>query len=551
MIKVELIDCTLRDGAYIVNGDFGDDVIVGLIKKLDAANVDIIECGWLKDAPHKEGSVYYHVPEDVRSYMPLQRKSAAMYTAMIDWDRYDLNALPERSDGSIDAIRMVFPHGKHKQALALSEKIVSKGYKLFLQAANTLAYTDDELRILAEDVNRTDAVSLSIVDTFGAMYQEDLERIYRVLDANLNSSIKLGFHSHNNLQLSFALCMHFLQLGRHGTRDLIVDSSLCGMGRGAGNATTELVANYLNRSYAGNYDMNEILDAIDLYLVRLKEGYEWGYSIPYFIAGIYCTHVNNIAYLRTQHKTLAKDMRIIIESIEPETRKKYDYDNLDRIYADYQNRIVDDEAALAEIAMRFTGRKVLILAPGMTLQDEEKRVRDYIERENPVVVAVNFIPSTYSCDCYFFVNAARYQYACDTASDIMEQKLVITTSNIRVAGHGEKVVNFNLLAKLGWRFFDNSTIMCLRLCSKIGVHEIAFAGFDGFSESSEGPFYANRILQADLSSELKRKINGDVISMLEDFCSCDKGRTRIEFVTHSLYSKAIADCPSPLNMMIS
>jgi 4-hydroxy 2-oxovalerate aldolase len=250
--------------------------------------------------------------------------------------------------------------------------------------------------------------------------------------------------------------------------------------------------------------------------------------------------------LRTHHKTLAKDMRIIIESIDPETRKKYDYDNLERIYADYQNRIVDDEAALTEIAARFADRPALILAPGMTLKSEEKRVRAFIEREKPVVVAVNFVPATYSCDCYFFVNAARYQYARDTNPDVLGQKMVITTSNIRAVGPNEKVVNFNLLAKLGWRFFDNSAIMCLRLLSKVGVHKIAFAGFDGFPESSDGTFYANRILQADLPPELKRKINDDVIAMLEDFRTCDKGRTRIEFITSSLYSTVIADRSSNL-----
>lgn len=536
MPRIELLDCTLRDGAYIVNGNFGDDNIVGIIKKLDAAKVDIIECGWLKDAAHGEGSVYYHVPEDVRCYMPQSRKSEAMYTVMIDWDRYDLNALPERSDGTIDAIRMVFPHGKHKQALALADKIVSKGYRLFLQAANTLAYSDDELKVLAEDVNKTAAVSLSIVDTFGAMYPDDLERIYRVLDHELNPSVKLGFHSHNNQQLSFALCMHFLQLGSHGERGLVVDASLCGMGRGAGNATTELVANYLNRSCAGNYDMNEILDAIDLYLSRLKDGHEWGYSIPYFIAGIYCTHVNNIAYLRTHHKTLAKDMRIIIESIDPATRKKYDYDNLERIYAEYQNRIVDDEVALSEIAAFFKDRRALLLAPGMTLRTEEDKVRAYMAAKKPVVVSINFVPEAYDCDCYFFANAVRYQFAKDTSFDALSRKPVILTSNIRSASKTDKVVNFNLLAKLGWRFFDNGAIMALRLLSKVGVRDIAFAGFDGFPVGSADGFYANRILQADLSAELKKSINDDVVSMLADFRAGDKGRTTLQFVTSSMFS---------------
>ncbi len=536
MAMIELLDCTLRDGSYIVNGDFGADVIRGIVRKLDAARIDIIECGWLKDTSHKDGSAYFHVPEETRSYLPEHRKSHSIYTVMIDWDRYDLDALPERTEGTVDAIRMVFPHGKYADALALSAKITSKGYLLFLQAANTLSYSNDELRALAEAVNCSGAVSLSIVDTFGAMYPEDLDRIFKVLDAELAPSIRLGFHSHNNQQLSFALCMRFLQLGAKGTRGLVVDASLCGMGRGAGNATTELVANYLNRSYAGNYDLNEILDAIDLYLVRLKDAYEWGYSIPYFIAGIYCTHVNNIAYLRTHHKTLAKDMRIIIESIDPDTRKKYDYGNLERIYTEYQNRIVDDEKAMTELSEFFADRKVLILAPGMSLNTEADKVRDYIAREAPLIVSVNFVPEKYDCDCYFFVNAARYQFAKDTCMDALKRRMVILTSNIRDTSMDEKVVNFNLLAKLGWRFFDNSAIMALRLLTKIGVQDISFAGFDGFPVESTDGFYANRILQAELSPELKKSINEDVAAMLTDFRACDKGQTMLRFITSSMYS---------------
>lgn len=535
MKSIELLDCTLRDGSYIVDGKFGDDVIRGIVKKLDAARIDIVECGWLKDASHVPGSAYFHVPEDARPYLPSNRSRKTVYTVMIDWDRYDLDALPPRTAGSIDAIRLVFPHGRHREALSLASKITSKGYLLYLQAANTLAYTDVELRTLAEDVNRSGAVSLSIVDTFGAMYPDDLDRIYGVLDACLKTEVKLGFHSHNNQQLSFALCMDFLRLGANSARSLVVDSSLCGMGRGAGNATTELVASFLNRSYAGNYDLNEILDAIDLYLIQLKAGHEWGYSIPYFIAGIYCTHVNNIAYLRTHHKTLAKDMRIIIESIDPETRKKYDYANLERIYTEYQSRIVDDERVLLDFSRKWAGRSVLLLAPGLTLRTESERIHAYIDRVHPVVMGVNHVPAGYACDVFFFVNALRYQYACDTASPTMNGRCVVVTSNIRNPASGAFVVNFNLLAKQGWRFFDNGTIMALRFLSKIGIGDVAFAGFDGFPTDDSRPYYANRVLQAELPTELKAAINADVVSMLRDFEAAEKGMMKLKFITTSQY----------------
>lgn len=60
--KIQLLDCTLRDGAYIVDGKFGVPVMRGIMKKLQDSNVDIIECGWLKDAPHVEGTSFFHSP---------------------------------------------------------------------------------------------------------------------------------------------------------------------------------------------------------------------------------------------------------------------------------------------------------------------------------------------------------------------------------------------------------------------------------------------------------------------------------------------------------
>jgi 4-hydroxy 2-oxovalerate aldolase len=113
-----------------------------------------------------------------------------------------------------------------------------------------------------------------------------------------------------------------------------VDASLCGMGRGAGNATTELVANYLNTKHQCNYDMDAIMDAIDVHMTNFQKKYSWGYSTPYFIAGAYGCHVNNIQYLLKNHQTGAKDLRNIIESLSVEERRQYDYDRLEEKYID-------------------------------------------------------------------------------------------------------------------------------------------------------------------------------------------------------------------------
>ena len=286
---MQLLDCTLRDGAYIVDAKFGTSAIKGIIDKLQKANIEIIECGWLKNTEHKIGTTFFHVPEDISKYVN-KKSEKSIFVAMIDWDRYDLSNLPQNNNSILDAIRVVFPRGKAKEGIEVGRQILAKGYKVFFQAANTLAYTDEELVELAECVNGIDAEALSIVDTFGAMYEEDLDRIIEKLDETLDPRIKLGFHSHNNQQLSFALTQYFVNRLQYSERDVVVDASLCGMGRGAGNTTTELAASFLNRKYDCGYEMDQILDAIDLYMGYFKENYSWGYSTPYFISGMYCCH---------------------------------------------------------------------------------------------------------------------------------------------------------------------------------------------------------------------------------------------------------------------
>ena len=103
---------------------------------------------------------------------------------MIDWNRYDDSVLPPYDGKSIDAVRVVFPHGKHKEGIEIGLRIREKGYTVMFQAANTLAYSNDDLIELAEAMNAINPASLSVVDTFGAMYEEDLERIVTCLDAH-------------------------------------------------------------------------------------------------------------------------------------------------------------------------------------------------------------------------------------------------------------------------------------------------------------------------------------------------------------------------------
>ena len=531
--RIELLDCTLRDGAYIVDGKFGTAAIKGIIKKSQEANIDIVECGWLKNTKHEEGTTFFSIPEDIRNYIQ-DKQSRCTLVAMIDWDRYNVDVLPPCDNELLDAIRVVFPHEHYKEGIAVGKKITDKGYRVFFQAANTLAYDDEELRMLAEEINQTEAEALSIVDTFGAMYEEDLERIVGVLNSHLNRRIKLGFHSHNNQQLSFALSMHFVNLFEDVDRNIVVDASLCGMGRGAGNTTTELMASFLNRKKGGKYNLDIILDEIDVYMQLFLKKYKWGYSTPYFIAGELCCHVNNISYLLKNHRTTSKELHSIIESLPPNSRVKYDYDLLEEKYVENKLYYLDDSEALERMRSIFQNKAILLIAPGRSINDPENRrlINDYIDKKNPIVIGVNALQNDYHSDYLFIMNTARYEYTMEKYPKEFSSTPKIVLSNVKYEkNEKDMIICYNRVVERGWDYFDNAVITCLRLMGMIGANHIAIAGFDGF----EGEFnksYSDEYLPT-IAAENYDMINNEVKDMIADYHK--KYDVELEFITPSIF----------------
>lgn len=540
-MSIQLLDCTLRDGAYIVDGNFGDRAIYGIIKRLSEANIDIIECGWLKDSTYTSGSTYYHAPKDIEKFLGGIKKKNITYVAMIDWDRYDLRQLPDCNGKSIDAIRVVFPKGRCKEAVEIGRTIREKGYRIFLQAANTLGYTDYELLELAEEVNALKPEGLSVVDTFGAMYDTDIQRIVALLHNNLSSEISLGFHSHNNLQQSFSLSQGFIKLMDSTKRNIIIDASLSGMGRGAGNAPTELMAGFLNRFYDVNYDMDIIIDIIDVYMTYFKKHYEWGYSTSLFLAGTYCSHVNNITYLTQEHKTRNKDIKQILEALPKEKRLVYDYDLLEKTYVDQQQNEIDDCVTYELLSKELMGRTIVLVAPGKNAVEKREEIESAIKAENAIVIGINAVVPGYKYDYLFFTNFVRFEYALEADSKSFTNVPVLFTSNLMKSLEEtacstikKHFLNYNTLIRRGWVHFDNSVIMCLRFLDILGISKVMMAGFDGFN-SREDINYVSTVLE--LSSSNSDSLNSEISQMLEEFSR--HKRMKIEFITPSRFEKSI------------
>lgn len=322
-MSIQILDCTIRDGGYLTGKKFTPEFVNGVINGLIKAGIDYIEVGFLQNQK-KDETIVYSNSQDARKYIPFS-KGVSQFTGFADNSRYSIDKLDDFDGKSFENIRICFAKHEYKEALRFADAAKKKGYHLFVQPMDAMGYTWGERDDLLSRVNDIMPDVVSIVDTFGSMYLEDMKAVFEQMDGKLDRTIKIGCHSHNNLQLSCALTEKFIALAVQTGRNIVVDSSLLGMGRGAGNAPTEAIVNYLNVMHGKKYNLTAIFDVIDQYVEPLKKIVYWGYDLPMFISGATSSHVDNIYYLQNNENCSSSELYQVLESMDIEKRKRYDF----------------------------------------------------------------------------------------------------------------------------------------------------------------------------------------------------------------------------------
>ena len=315
MDKYNLLECTLRDGGYITNWKFDDSMMSDTIKTLIDANLDFIEVGYLDNKSSESNMAKFQKIEQIASILPNDRKNTVIL-AMADVQQFFPDDLTEFTGKSIDGIRVVFYKHQIEEAMLLCDAVRKMGYKLFVQPMVTIDYTLDEYAKLSKRIAELEPFAVSIVDSFGYMLKSDFRKYFKILDNILPNSSMIGFHSHNNLDLSFIMAQDILEY--ETTRRLVIDSSLYGMGRGAGNLQTELIANYYNAFLGEKYDLIRIIELISKYIMPIKETNSWGYSPYFYLTGLHHCHPNYATYLLQEYNVSVMDFELFLNTIPKE-----------------------------------------------------------------------------------------------------------------------------------------------------------------------------------------------------------------------------------------
>ena len=290
--QIKLLDCTLRDGGYVNNWRFGLENIDKIISSLISSNIDYVEAGYLKDEVFFEDYSLFSIQDSFLKFS----ENASRISFMLDFEKINLDKLFQNiAKFKNFTLRIAFKRPNLKKALEFSEKLIDFGCNISLNPMHSASYTEEELEYLFNVANRILPSSLVIVDTNGQMHEEDTIRFAKFFDSNLNSKIALGFHSHNNLDLSFSNAKIFIENIKE--REIIIDSSLYGIGRGAGNLKTEDIATFLNDKYSKKYNIDILNNSIESLIMPIYKKNPWMLTKLHMIVARNKCHPNYATFL--------------------------------------------------------------------------------------------------------------------------------------------------------------------------------------------------------------------------------------------------------------
>lgn len=528
----KLLDCTLRDGGFVNDWEFGHDNIIHIFERLVSSKIDVIEICFLDERrKFDENRTILPNTKLVDCLFGQLDKKKSMVVGMIDYGTCGIENISPCTESFLDGIRVIFKIEKKAEAIKYCKSIKNLGYKVFAQAVSITSYNDEELIELLELVNELEPYAFSLVDTYGLLHRQLLKHYFDIANERLEPSIGIGYHSHNNFQLAYANCIELLETPVE--RDLLIDGSLYGMGKSAGNAPIELLATYMNDYCSGNYNRSQMLEAIEVAILEIFKKAPWGYTFKFFISASNDCHPSYVSYLMDKKKLSVKSINDILNTINPCKKLNYNKEYIEELYVSYQKKECDDSEDIEKLRKLFQKKNIVLLGPGNKIQTEIEKIRKYIQADDSIVIAINFLPSQYKVDYVFLSNAKRYVQLAKKLNEKPEELQTIATSNVTKAkdNFDYNLCYSNLLDEEAM-IVDNPMIMLLKLLNGFEVKHIALAGFDGYTKA-EQPNYVNPNMEHTFSKEKANEINEDVIVSLARLKMC----CELKFITESLYEE--------------
>ncbi len=284
--EIKVVDCTIRDGGLTNDSKFDTDMVRAVYEAVCASGTDVVELGYRNSkemfSPEQYGPWRFCDEHMLRQVTDGIDKNETAISVMQDAHKADADDILSADESVVDMIRVATYVKDVDKAIYLANSATEKGYRC---TVNIMAISHEGSPFLDEALKQieaeTKAEAVYIVDSFGALYSEEVHFLVEKYQMYLKTK-EVGVHMHNQQQLGFANTIEGIIKGAN-----YVDGTLFGLGRAAGNCPLELLIGFLKNP---KYNIVPLLDVIGKHILPLQKEIDWGYHIPYMLAGMLDQH---------------------------------------------------------------------------------------------------------------------------------------------------------------------------------------------------------------------------------------------------------------------
>lgn len=464
-MKIKILDCTLRDGGYYSNWDFSESLYATYLKCMQKLPVDIIEIGY-RSFPKKDyfGKFYYcpgYVLEECRRMAP--SKLISLMLNERDVAAAGVNELLKDIREYADIIRLAVDPKRLDHAVKLAGEIKKTGFQVGfnLMYMSELIKNKDILKKL--DVLHDCVDYFSLVDSYGGVFPSEVTDIVQTVKEVLH--IPVGFHGHNNIEMALANTLSAIDAGCE-----IVDTTVAGMGRGAGNLKTELLLTLFNRKIQLDVDYNALSEITGVFSDLLQQ-YRWGTNLPYMVSG-----VNSLPQ---------KDVMDWV------TKRFYSFNGIIQALNNKKTGVEDNiKLPVFEPAKKY--RQAVIVGGGELASEHATGVKEFIRKQKDVCLihASSKNAKHYEdvlTDVFFCLvgNEGHRMESVFGHPDVFSGCCILPPYPRKMGTYvPSKVQDKSFeLSRITFtdQYLDSHTVLAIQTAIGLGVEKVLLAGYDGYS----------------------------------------------------------------------
>ncbi len=472
--KIRILDCTLRDGGYYTNWDFDQELVTEYCMAMEDSPVEYVEIGYRSKHMNTYLGEYFYCPEYVLNRLKGLMPSKKLVLILNEKDSPASKAeeLLASCKGKVTLIRIAVDPNNFERAIKLAKVVKNMDFEVAFNIMYMSNWNNDS--DFLDQLDDLDGVVdfIYMVDSFGGVMPEDIKQTVNLVKSK--TSIPLGFHGHNNLEMALSNTLTAVKEGCE-----IVDATITGMGRGAGNLRTELLLTYLDSIGVLRQRFSKLSATVSSF-EKLKEKYKWGSSLPYIFSGAHSLPQKQVMEWVVMNRYPISSMLNALTN---------------------QKESVQDNARLNTLESTSIFKSAVIIGGGKSVKNHSTAIKKLIEKKESVCL---IHAGARNVSTYLDVDKKQYYSLAGSESDKLLKQIgdfsrisqtcvyppyprrmgTSIPEGIKHLSRELKSMDFTSVSE------DSPLAVSLQVALNLEVEEILLAGFDGYDTTLDQTQFA-------------------------------------------------------------